>query len=46
MERIRDSINKVIDSITLQDMVDDYRRLNQKVLLCITFREIIILGLL
>jgi Rrf2 family protein len=30
MERIRDSINKVIDSITLQDMVDDHRRLNQK----------------
>jgi len=28
-ERIRDSINRVIDSITLQDMIDDYRRLHQ-----------------
>ncbi|WP_425447168.1 RrF2 family transcriptional regulator [Dethiothermospora halolimnae] len=27
-EKIRDSINEVIDSITLQDMVDDHERLN------------------
>jgi len=27
--KIRDSINDVIDSITLQDMVDDYNKMNQ-----------------
>ena len=26
-EKIRDSINNVIDSISLQDMVDDYERI-------------------
>lgn len=27
-EKIRDSINQVVDSITLQDMVDEYNRIN------------------
>lgn len=27
-EKIRDSINSVIDGITLQDMLDDYKRIN------------------
>jgi Rrf2 family transcriptional regulator, cysteine metabolism repressor len=27
-ERIRDSINEVVDSITLQDLVNDFRKLN------------------
>jgi transcriptional regulator, BadM/Rrf2 family len=27
-KKVRDSINQVVDSITLQDMVDDYRRLH------------------
>ncbi|WHH59617.1 Rrf2 family transcriptional regulator [Petroclostridium sp. X23] len=26
--QVRDSINKVVDSITLQDLIDDYRELN------------------
>ncbi|MDI6604148.1 Rrf2 family transcriptional regulator [Aceticella autotrophica] len=30
MEKIRDSINKVIDSITLQDMLEDYKKTDQK----------------
>ncbi|MGF7397024.1 RrF2 family transcriptional regulator [Thermoanaerobacterium thermosaccharolyticum] len=30
MEKIRDAINSVIDSITLQDMVDDYKKMVQK----------------
>lgn len=29
-EKIRDSINEVVDSITLQDMIDDYKRMNNK----------------
>ncbi|MCG8502654.1 MAG: Rrf2 family transcriptional regulator [Firmicutes bacterium] len=27
-ERVRDSINEVVDSITLQDLVDDYRKIH------------------
>ncbi|MGB9679488.1 MAG: RrF2 family transcriptional regulator [Thermoanaerobacteraceae bacterium] len=30
LEKIRDSINKVVDSITLQDMVEDYKKSNKK----------------
>lgn len=30
MEKIRDAINEVIDSITLQDMVDDYKKMTNK----------------
>ncbi|MGI6114328.1 MAG: RrF2 family transcriptional regulator [Mahellales bacterium] len=29
-EKIRDSINDVIDTITLQDMVNDYNKINKK----------------
>ncbi|AOT72851.1 RrF2 family transcriptional regulator [Geosporobacter ferrireducens] len=29
-EKIRDSINEVVDSITLQNMIDDYKRMNNK----------------
>lgn len=29
-ERIRDSINDVVDSITLQDMIDDYKKMHSK----------------
>lgn len=29
-EKIRDSINEVVDSITLEDLVNDYRKLNNK----------------
>ncbi len=29
-EKIRDSINEVIDAITLQNMIEDYDKLNQK----------------
>lgn len=28
--KIRDSINQVVDSITLQDMIDDYNKLHQR----------------
>ncbi|TCO79065.1 RrF2 family transcriptional regulator [Marinisporobacter balticus] len=29
-EKIRDSINDVVDGITLQDMIDDYKKMNNK----------------
>ncbi|SHE50187.1 transcriptional regulator, BadM/Rrf2 family [Caldanaerobius fijiensis DSM 17918] len=29
-QKIKDSLNKVVDSITLQDMVDDYKKMNSK----------------
>lgn len=29
-EKMRDKINEVVDSITLQDLIDEYRRINQK----------------
>lgn len=29
-ERMRDSINDVVDSITLQDMIDDYNKIHNK----------------
>jgi Rrf2 family cysteine metabolism transcriptional repressor len=29
-EKMRDSINNVVDSITLQDMLDDYKKLHNK----------------
>ena len=29
-EKIRDSINNVVDGITLQDMIDDYKKLNKE----------------
>lgn len=31
-EKIKDSIDRVIDSITLQDMVEDYRRMTKEIL--------------
>lgn len=27
-QKIKDSLNKVVDSITLQDMIDDYKKMN------------------